>query len=479
MYGQSGGGGPQGPAPARTPSPSDMADRRSTVRAGRSRGPQARGTTSRALVMAVLAVAGGLGLGPGLAWAWPGTAAATAAGAPLGRDPAEARRGACPRKVIEKEAKGGLLEYSVIYTDRATNSMSTTFQKTMNDLHAILTETYAAHRAVIIPGSGTYGMEAVARQIAVGKKVMVIRNGYFSYRWTDIFQQGDIPESHSVHKAAPANPDKPKELPQYRPMPIAEVLEKIRDEKPDVVFAPHVETSLGLVLPDEYVEAVGRAAREAGALFVLDGIAAGMQWQDMQKGSVDFYLTAPQKGWTAPASAGVVLMSQRGYAAMKGTKSNSMVLNLSKWNDIMEAYLNGGFGYHATMPTDALGLFRDAALETKTYGLAKAKEGFLRLGRETRAMLEGLGFTSVSAPGFQAPGVVVSYTDDPKMVAKLKALGIQVAAGVPFMLDERKGLVTFRVGLFGIDKVYDIPRTVGRLKEALEQIKRDAEEGEL
>lgn len=367
-------------------------------------------------------------------------------------------------KPIPPEEKGGLLEFSVIYSDRAVNSMSSTFQGVMNDLHRELTGLYRAERAVVIPGSGTYGMEAVARQLARGKKTLVLRNGLFSYRWTDIFTTGDIPEASQVLKAQPSGDERP----QYSPRDLAEVQAEIAREKPAMVFAPHVETSLGLLLPDDYVKGVAEATRAVGGLFVLDGIASGLQWVDMEALGVDVYLTAPQKGWSSPSCAGIVMLGPRANKAVSETSSDSFSLNLRKWRDVMEAYLKGGFAYHTTMPTDCLQIFRDAVLETRKYGFKKAKKDFEALGAATREMLERKGFRSVSAPGYQAPGVVVSYTDDAELVKKVKGQGVQLAAGVPWMLDEKEGLITFRVGLFGLDKVMDVEWTVFTLESALD-----------
>jgi len=379
----------------------------------------------------------------------------------LSREPCAARGGPLP---LSKN--GGLVEFSVIYTDRALNSMSSTFIQCMKDLNESMTKTYNAKRLVILPGSGSYAMEAVARQFASGKKVLVLRNGYFSYRWTDIFEQTGIASSVVVVKAQPIEGGN---TPHYAPLPLAQVQDLIRHERPAVIFAPHVETSTGIVLPDAYVQGLSKAAREVGALLVLDGIAAGMQWIDLAANGVDAYITAPQKGWTGPACVGMVLLGERGYEACSNTTSNSMVLNLKKWRDLMETYLGGNFAYYTTLPTDALITFRDVALETEAFGLAKAKAGQIRLGAEVRAMLEKKGFKSVASDGFKAPGVVVSYTSDTDMFNKFKKQGMQVALGVPFQLDEKNNQ-TFRIGLFGIDKIYDIPKTVARLESAVDKI---------
>jgi len=378
-------------------------------------------------------------------------------------------------KPIPTEDRGGLLEYSVIYTDRATNSMSSTFQTVMKELHATLTAAYNAEHAVILPGSGSFAMESVARQLCSGKKALVLRLGYFSYRWSDIFEQGDFVADSVVLKARPAKGEESNPTPEYIPPPVAEVVAAISKEKPAVVFAPHVETSTGILLPDDYIKHVADAAHKAGALFVLDGVASGMLWVDMEALGLDVYITAPQKGWTSPACAGVVILSPAGNKAVSETTSTSMTLNLKKWRDVMDSYLAGGFAYHTTMPTDCLALFRDAAKETQEYGFDKAKEGFIHLGHNVRAMLSKLGFKSLAAPGFEAPGVVVVYTEDPAMIKKLMEKGLQLAAGVPLMLDEAAAPTTrFRVGLFGIDKVYNLDRTVSILEDAVTAILKES-----
>ena len=361
----------------------------------------------------------------------------------------------------------GLKEYSVVYTDRALNHMSTKYCDVAKEVSSTLNEVYNSHRAVMLPGSGTYGMEATARALATDKKVLVLRNGYFSYRWTDIFDQTGIPSDVTVLKGSPVGASS---RPQFTPHPLEDVLATIRREKPAVVFAPHVETSTGIKLPDEYVAEVGAAVQEHGGHFVLDCIASGTYWTDMKALNVDVVITAPQKGWTGPACVGLTMLSERATEAVRASKPKSMVLNLSKWLDVAESYDNGGFMYYTTMPTDAITLFRDVAAETKEYGFAKAKEDFILLGQEVRDMMASKGFTTVAADGYHAPGVVVAYTDDPNMFPKFKSQGFQVAAGVPFMIDEPTGNHTFRIGLFGIDKLYNRARTVSRLAEGIDAV---------
>ncbi len=363
----------------------------------------------------------------------------------------------------------GLLEYSVVYTDRSLNHMSQSFQAVMNDISATLKQVYNADTVVVVPGSGTFGMEAVAWQFATGKKCLVIRNGWFSFRWSQIFDMGDIPSACTVLKARPIDEDEPA---AFAPAPIEEVVATIEAEKPDFVFAPHVETSSGMILPDDYIAAVTDVTHAVGGMFVLDCIASGALWVDMEANGVDVLISAPQKGWTGSPCAGLVMLRPAARDLMESTTSSSFACDLRKWHDIMQAYENGGHAYHATMPTDALTRFRDVMNETVEYGLEKARADQQELGDKVRALLERKDIKSVAAEGFQAPGVVVSYTDDKgiKTGKKFAEVGMQIAAGVPLRCDEPEDFQTFRLGLFGLDKLQNIDRTVERLDEALSQI---------
>lgn len=360
----------------------------------------------------------------------------------------------------------GLLEYSVVYTDRALNHMSQSFQSVMNEISSSLKEVYNAAGVVVVPGSGTFGMEAVARQFATGKKCLVIRNGWFSYRWTQIFDVGGIPASSTVLKARQIE-DGPQGA--FAPAPIEEVVAAIEAEKPDVVFAPHVETSAGMILPNEYLKAVADAVHSVGGMFVLDCIASGTIWVDMQATGVDVICSAPQKGWTGSPCAGVVMLSSLGLERLASTTSSSFSCDLGKWYQIMQAYENGGHAYHATMPTDGLRKFNQVINETRAFGFDKARDAQQELGDKVRALLESKGFKSVAADGFKAPGVVVSYTDDAEIHNGKKFMqeGMQIAAGVPLQCDEPEGFQTFRLGLFGLDKLQNIDKTVAKLEETL------------
>ena len=363
----------------------------------------------------------------------------------------------------------GLLEFSVVYTDRALNHMSRSFQGVMLEISSILKEVYNAHSSVLVPGSGTYGMEAVARQFATGKHVLVIRNGWFSYRWTQIFDMGSIPASHTVLKARQAS--KGAQEP-WAPAPIDEVTAAIAKEKPALVFAPHVETSSGMMLPDGYLRAVSDAVHAVGGLFVLDCIASGAMWVDMQATGVDVLISAPQKGWSSSPCCAMVMLSERARQAIDATTSSSFACDLKKWLQIMETYEKGGHAYHATLPTDALSRLAAVMKETRAYGFARVKAEQELLGKKVRTLFESRGLPSVAAEGFKAPGVVVSYTTDADIQSGKKFLseGLQTAAGVPLQCDEGADFKTFRVGLFGLDKWHNVDRTVANLAGALDRI---------
>ena len=363
----------------------------------------------------------------------------------------------------------GLLEYSVVYTDRTLNHMSRAFQEVMRDISATLKRAYGAAAVAVVPGGGTFAMEAVARQFAPGRKCLVLRNGWFSFRWSQILDMGAIASAVTVIKAL--RQGEGAQAP-FAPAPIAEVVAAIRRERPAVVFAPHVETASGMMLPDDYLRAVGAAAREVDALFVLDCIASGAIWVDMRATGVDVLISAPQKGWSGPSCAGLVMLGERARERIAGTTSNSFACDLKKWLQIMEAYEGGGHAYHATLPTDALRRVRDAMRETEGFGFERARTQQFELGRSVRALLAGRGFPSVAAAGFEAPGVVVSYTTDPDIQSAKKFIdvGLQAAAGVPLQCDEPADFRSFRVGLFGLDKLGNVERTVATLEDALNRL---------
>jgi len=362
----------------------------------------------------------------------------------------------------------GLQEFSVVFTDRSLNHMSARFQGVMRDVSGMLREVYNAAAVALVPGGGTYGMEAVARAFGRGQ-VLIVRNGWFSYRWTQIFDAGGFAAGATVVMARQTGNGVRA---PYAPPPIDEVCAKIREVRPEAVFAPHVETSAGIILPDDYIAAMAAAAHEVGALMVLDCIASGCIWVDMGALGVDVLISAPQKGWSASPAVGVVMLSAAAEARLAETVSNSFALDLKKWRSIMAAYEGGGHAYHATMPTEAIVAFRDAMLETKAMGFAEAKAAQWELGRSVRALLAGRGVMSVAAEGFQAPGVVVSYTEDAAVQngSKFRAEGLQIAAGVPLQVGEGAEFRTFRLGLFGLDKLADVPATVARLAKAVEVV---------
>lgn len=363
----------------------------------------------------------------------------------------------------------GLLEFSVVFTDRSLNHMSQQFQQVMRDISSILKEVYNADAVALVPGGGTYAMEAVARQLASDTCAMVIRNGWFSYRWSQIFEADSITTKEQVLKARQIGNG--RQAP-FAPAPIDEVVAEIQANSPAVVFAPHVETSSGMILPDDYMRAVADAVHAVGGLFVLDCIASGCVWVDMKAVGVDVLISAPQKGWSASPSAGLVMMNEAAAARVEETTSSSFAIDLRKWLAIMRAYENGGHAYHATMPTDALRRFRDIMLETKELGFERLRDAQWELGTKVRTMLAARGIKSVAAEGFGAPGVVVSYTNDPGVQngSKFAAQGLQIAAGVPLMCDEPADYSTFRLGLFGLDKLTDIDGAVARLEAALNAV---------
>jgi aspartate aminotransferase-like enzyme len=363
----------------------------------------------------------------------------------------------------------GLLEYSVVFTDRSLNHMSAAFQAVMRDISSMLKEVYAADSVAVVPGGGTFAMEAVARQFGRGAHALILRNGWFSFRWSQIFDAGGFAGETTVCMArqtgnGAATP--------FAPAPVEEVVARIRETRPDVVFAPHVETSAGLILPDDYITALSAAAHEVGALMVLDCIASGCVWIDMQATGVDVLISAPQKGWSSSPCAGLVMLSARAAARLEETTSDSFALDLKKWRAVMAAYEGGGHAYHATMPTDALRNFRDTMVETRDYGLERLRAAQWELGDGVRAMLRARGLVPVAAEGFGAPGVVVSYTDDPDIQSgrKFAAEGVQIAAGVPLQVGEPEGFRTFRLGLFGLDKLYDVPGALKRLERVLDRV---------
>ena len=363
----------------------------------------------------------------------------------------------------------GLLEYSVVYTDRSLNHMSQQFQSVMRDVSTTLKNVYKAKAVVVVPGSGTFGMEAVARQFANHKKCLIIRNGWFSFRWSQILEMGNISSSITVLKARPIEDNKHA---PFTPAPIEEVIARIAEEKPDMVFAPHVETSCGMILPDDYLKKMAEAVHAVGGLFVLDCVASGTIWVDMAAVGVDILISAPQKGWSGSPCCGLVMLSPLAYERINDTTSSSFACDLKKWLQIMEAYENGAHAYHATMPTDALTRFREVMQETEAYGFDKAKSDLESLGTKIRALLVNKGIKSVAAEGFQSSGVIVCYTDDANIQTgkRFVEAGLQIAAGVPLQCDEPDDFKTFRIGLFGLDKIGHIDRTVDSFEQAINTV---------
>ena len=364
----------------------------------------------------------------------------------------------------------GLLEYSVVYTDRALNHMSKAFQEVMNDLLSNLKTVYNAEAAVIIPGSGTYGMEAVARQLTIDEDCLIIRNGWFSYRWTQILEKGKFAKSSTV---LTAERTEETEAPKpFAPVDIETAVAKIKADKSAIVYAPHVETSSGIILSEDYIKALSAAVHSVGGLLVIDCIASGCVWLDMKKLGIDVLISAPQKGWSSTPCAGLVMLSDAAIKKVETTESNCFSLDLKQWLTIMRAYENGGHAYHATMPTDSLRQFRDTILEAKEIGFDKLCDAQWELGNRVRKVLADKGIESVAAKGFEAPGVVVSYTDrdDIHKGSAFAEAGLQIAAGVPLKVGEPDNFKTFRLGLFGLDKLTDIDGAVERFEKALDEV---------
>ncbi|MFM7283815.1 MAG: aminotransferase class V-fold PLP-dependent enzyme [Betaproteobacteria bacterium] len=360
----------------------------------------------------------------------------------------------------------GLLEFSVVYTDRALNHMSKRFQRVVCEISSTLKQVYGAQSAILVPGSGTFGMESVARQFAGGKNVVILRNGWFSYRWSQILEMGAITSQLTVLKARQTGSD--AQAP-WIPHPIEEVEATILRERPAVVFAPHVETSAGMILPDHYLSRVSAATHQIGGLFVLDCIASGAMWVDMRSTGVDVLISAPQKGWSGSPCCAMVMLSERARAAIDQTVSSSYACDLKKWLQVVETYESGSHVYHTTMPTDALIRLRDVMQETRNCGFEQTRQQQEDLGRRARQLIEGYGYPSVAAEGFKAPCVVVSYTTDPEIQSgkKFIALGLQTASGVPLQCDEKADFRSWRVGLFGLEKLQNPDRTLGHLRLAL------------
>ena len=368
----------------------------------------------------------------------------------------------------------GLLEYSVVYTDRALNHMSGSFQQVMKDLSTDLKSVYNADAVVIIPGTGTHGMEAVAAQLARNQDNLIIRNGWFSYRWTQILEKNNIGNTTTVLTAnRPDTLNECSDAPQpFAPVDIETAVAQIKAHKPGIVFAPHVETSAGIILPNHYIKALSEATHSVGGLLVIDCIASGCVWLDMKELGIDVLISAPQKGWSSTPCAGLVMLSADAVKRVETTESNSFSLDLKQWLTIMRAFENGGHAYHATMPTDSLRQFRDTVNEAKEIGLETLCDAQWELGHRIRNVLESKGFESVAADGFKAPGVVVSYTDrdDIHKGSAFAAAGMQIASGVPLKCGEPDTFKTFRLGLFGFDKLQDIDGTVARFESVLNQV---------
>ncbi len=371
-----------------------------------------------------------------------------------------------PRPDIDPD---GLLEYSVVFSDLSLNHMSKRFVGVMQQLVEVLRTTYHADSVAVVPGGGSYGMESVARQLANDERCLVVRNGFFSYRWSQILQTGGITDDVTVLTARPTQDSAPS---PWAPPPVEEVVAAIAEQRPRLVLAAHVETASGILLPDDYVRQVAQATREAGGLFVLDCIASGALWVDMKDLAVDVLISAPQKGWSGTPGTAYVMVDDRAREAILATTSSSFVTDLRKWLTITEGYAEGSHAYHTTVPTDTIVHNTELMLEARRRGLPALREAQVELGTRVRALLAGRGFASVAAEGYEAPSVVVVHTDDPglRSGAKFVEVGLQAAAGVPLVCGEPEDFSTFRLGLFGLDKWADVDGTVERLAAGLDRV---------
>lgn len=382
----------------------------------------------------------------------------------------------------------GRREFSVVYTDRSLNHMSDKFLGAMKDLHRSITTAFNARQLVVVPGSGTYAMEAVARQfVPHDGTAMVLRNGLFGHRWIQILEQGPCvatkpvvvsalkSEAKAADKQGGAAAGAAAAIPlcQFQPAPLNTVLERIAATKPKVVFASHVDTSCGVMLPDDYIRQVADAVHAVGGILVLDCIASGMLCPDTKALNVDVVVSAPQKAWTASPCCGLVLLNEGAEALLQSTNSSSFALDLKKWSGIMQNAVGGVPAYHCTMPTDALAGFRDVVVnELEPIGIKELERRQRELGARTRAMMKSKGFVSVAADGFGAPGVVVVHapTEDFKSGKVFKEQNVQIAPGVPLFLEEGADYKSFRIGLFGLDKLANVDATVDSLSQIFDAV---------
>ena len=367
----------------------------------------------------------------------------------------------------------GLLEYSVIFSDRSLNMMSMNFRQVMQDISKELKNVYNAQSTAIVPGSGTFGMEAIARQFGNGEKCLILRNGWFGFRFTEIFRRGKIAsEVKPIFAIEKENAEGQNIKRDYSPPPLKTIVDEILSFKPKLVYATHVETSTGIIIPDEYIKGIGEATKSIGGLFVLDCVASGSLFVDMEILGIDLLLTAPQKGWSSTPCAGVIMLNKNAREKIKKTTSSSYSCDLHKWLTVMESYEDNNYTYHTTFPTDGLKNFRTNILEIKKIGYQKTTDLQIQLGQKMRKLTEDFGYVSVAAKGYKAPTVIVNYTseEDMKSGKKFADLGVQIAAGMPLEIGEPSDFMSFRIGLFGIDKLLNIDRTVENFKAALEKI---------
>ena len=269
----------------------------------------------------------------------------------------------------------GLQEFSVVFTDRSLNHMSAQFQTVMNGIHQGICRAYNAEDCVLMPGGRSFAMEAVARQFGKNQQNAILRNVWFSYRWTQTFDAISPEKTPTVLKARRETNQQGQ---PFSPFAVECALSYVQHERPDCLFAAHVETAAGLMLPNDYIRKLGKTVRGNGGLLVLDCVASGAIWVDMQDMNVDILITVPQKGWSSTPSCGVVMLGERALERLQNPSPNgSFALDLSKWHEIVKAYQHGGHAYHATMPTDGLWNFHQNLQETIDFGLDAAKSAQL------------------------------------------------------------------------------------------------------
>mmetsp|Transcript_8370 Transcript_8370/g.23591 ORF Transcript_8370/g.23591 Transcript_8370/m.23591 type:complete len:374 (+) Transcript_8370:197-1318(+) len=360
-----------------------------------------------------------------------------------------------------------LQEFTPIVTTPYTNIVDPSFKACMHGISNQFKKIFNAHSVVILPGSGTFAMEAVARQFATNKRALVVVNGYFGYRWHEILTQGSITSKITLLRGIPTSGEGTT---SYRPPLEDTVIETMKRDGTEILLLSHIDTSTGIMLPPSYIKTLAAAAHSQGAFVVLDCIASGCVWADMKEYGLDAIITAPQKAFYAPAATGIVCLSERARSMM-GTEegSTSFSLDLAKWANVMEQYESGNFAYHTTLPTTAIEQFGRSLSELEAFGFPQLEKAQMTLGQLVRTALVKRGYKSVAAPGFEGPTVLVFHcADSTAMVQLFKQEGFKIAGGFSFFLGEKEKPKTFRLGLFGLDKLRDVHGTARNLDAVLQ-----------